>query len=431
MGSVLGIFSGQEPAGMAVTLLIVGLLAAGLVNVRRSFRRLREERDGIKNARRALQRPDTELPQGNAADVRRFLGVGESSLLGERVARVLKLRAAGLGHREVLQELTLEQIEGFGSHARFIATVLTLLGLVGTVVGMSMAMERISAAFANGQTPQQFPELIRSLNDTLGGMKTAFACTLAGLTGSVILSALNHALRRRQSALIREIEELIVCELLPRLEMVDPEADAASRKFATVLTASAERIEGLAASLAGAAEKYETGGGRIERSAEAFTTALNAFAESVTTLTGNQQEFTRTVSETRGSIEGLKSVMQEELRRLNDFQERSNKLLGERLGALEASQKSNRDLQESIVAYNDHFKEFIASSSSQLQSACQKLLVEVSQHYKEGIRDHVDQSHKEFSALLNEHTAKLQSFSNIMLEMHVNGRASHAARGKS
>src|SRR5206468_4273739 len=133
------------------------------------------------------------------ADIVAVLGIPRESLTGRRVERVLQLRSAGLRHPTILRELSADRIAGSGALARYIGAILTLLGLLGTVLGLSFALFNIQEAMGKVGNLSAFPELLRALGQTLLGMRTAFACTMAGLVAALLLSAFNHGVGRVQA----------------------------------------------------------------------------------------------------------------------------------------------------------------------------------------------------------------------------------------
>jgi biopolymer transport protein ExbB/TolQ len=415
MSEMWTIFASQDPIGATVNLVIAAVFLTGLFDVIVARLQLGRDRATIRSARVALA--DADLIASAPDKVLSELKIPPTSLLGKRVSRVIQLRDAGVGYRGVLQQLTLERIGNYGSHARFIASILTMLGLVGTVVGMSMAMLKISGAFTTATSVQALDELTHALGGTLEGMKTAFACTLAGLSGAVILASFNHILRRRQSAVVRELEEFVTCELLPALERVDPDADGASKAFATVLSDAAEKLTRLSDSVLSASERYNSSGAQMERTAVTLR-------EAVAHLAGQ----TVAVAEQQAALD-------------------------QRLAAIEESIKANRALQESIVTHNTELTRFIDNSTQHLQIALKQLLTDVNTHYRDGIVGHVEESQKKltgvisdnttrltavisdnttrFSELLGQHSIRLQSFSDIVLDMYANGSKSRVKEGQA
>jgi biopolymer transport protein ExbB/TolQ len=387
MNEIVNVFTSQEPSGLVVTWLIVAIFGIGVLDVLRSFIRLRRERKYVKTARAHL---DSIVAGMQGEPLLSALAVPPETLLGKRIARVVQLRVAGLGYRDVLQKLTVEHVERYGATARFIGTILTMLGLVGTVVGMSFAMLRMSGVFEHVNDVKALARLTEALSGTLQGMQTAFACTLAGLASAVVMSYLNYALRRLQSDVVRQIEEFVTCELLTAFERVDPDADNAAKAFAQVLTAATDNLSALCTTLAEVSTRYADTGTEMMKSATTLGTAV--------------QQLSAAASQ-----------------------------LDTRVTALEGSAKANRALQDSIVTYNEQFKGFVEKNTSQLEEGLKRLLHEVNQHYRDGVKNHVDgtqarlaqiitDNNARFSDLMGQHSTKLQSFSDMMLEVYVNGR---------
>jgi MotA/TolQ/ExbB proton channel family len=450
MGDLWSIFASQEPAGVAVDLLILCLFLIALWDVGKGLRKLREEVGVIGEAGRRLKAlaatPEggdgakTGLPVGPTDAVLSALGVPEHSLLGMRLARILEMRKAGLGYRDVLQKLTIERVEGFGSHSRFIATILTLLGLVGTVVGMSFAMLRISGAFQSsggGADAEQLSRLTQALNGTLEGMKTAFGCTLAGLSGAVLLAAANHFLRRRQSNVAATLEDFLVSELLPVLEKVDPEEDNSSRSVATALANAAEKIESLTSVMVISGENFENAGKQMSGAISALGSAATEFSEAASAMVGSHAEFTATMASTRTAVEGLSQTMRAELERMHAFSAQTAQALHaelERIHAFstQAGQAMHAELerihafstqaanefekrlkvieaaQADIRSHNETFEKFAERTAVHQEAAVRRMLGEVRQQFQDGM-----------GRLISEHSTKLQGFSDLMLEAMV------------
>ena len=198
------LFAGQQPVGVAVNLLIILLFAIACIDIYRGRRRLLRERVLVKLAAAQLHKPNPDLFDsavvGHSSEAwSKHLGIPPDTLLGHRVGRALQLRLAGLGSRDVLQQLTSEKLGSYGSLARQIGASLTLLGLLGTVFGLSLALLNIGDTSANIKGVEDLGRLSHALGGTMGGMETAFGCTLVGLLTAIVLSFLNFGLRRSQS----------------------------------------------------------------------------------------------------------------------------------------------------------------------------------------------------------------------------------------
>src|SRR5262245_3223246 len=101
----------DDPLGLLVNLVILALFALGSFDVVRAMMMLAGERRRIDRARGRLQ--SGQCPKDSPSSVIEFLGVPERGLLGRRIARVMQLRGAGVGQRNLLRRLTAERLEGY------------------------------------------------------------------------------------------------------------------------------------------------------------------------------------------------------------------------------------------------------------------------------------------------------------------------------
>jgi len=90
---------------------------------------------------------------------------------------------------------------------------LPLLGLLGTVVGFSVALVGMKKAAAN---MVDFSSFKGHMLDTLGGMQTAFLTTLGGIGGMLVVLLLNSMLcEARKRIMLLEDECLYLHVFLP------------------------------------------------------------------------------------------------------------------------------------------------------------------------------------------------------------------------
>ncbi len=96
---------------------------------------------------------------------------------------------------------------------RYIASLLIFLGLLGTFYGLATTVPAVvdtikSLAPQEGQTAADtFKNLMEGLEDQLGGMGTAFASSLLGLAGSLVVGLLELFASHGQNRFYMELEE--------------------------------------------------------------------------------------------------------------------------------------------------------------------------------------------------------------------------------
>jgi len=442
MSELWSVFFSQEPVGATVNTIITLLFLIGCWDVWSSRQRLSRELNLVKKASQRVadgeaEKKRSELnaePTGEGsvgetaknkgcpafppAEVLSYLGVPEGTLLGRRVFRTIELRKAGLGQRSALQSLTLERVEGYGALARYLATILTILGLLGTVFGLTLAMFRIQGAFTNVNSLQALSQLTQALGGTLEGMKTAFGCTMAGLLGAVLLSALNHNLRRYQSRVVSRLEEFVTCELLPAVEVVDPEANEAAKAFANTLAKSGEQMESVGSGLTAAATAYKTSSELISGSVTSLQNAVKDFSESLNRMSGDQKTFTETMQSTKSAVETLQKTLDTQLDAIRSFSEKSHELLETRLKDLENKADTNQQLLNKMGEYHTAFTAFVEKSTTDLQKTMKESVAAITKGVASEVQQLLAHEKKGVEAIVDAQRSALRSFSDMMFHYY-------------
>ncbi|MGF1551729.1 MAG: biopolymer transporter ExbB [Paracoccaceae bacterium] len=130
---------------------------------------------------------------------------------------------------------------------RYITTLLIFIGLLGTFWGLSQTVPAVvdtirSLAPAEGETSDAstFDRLMIGLEDQLGGMGTAFASSLLGLAGSLVVGLLELFAGHGQNRFYRELEEWL--SQFTRLGLVG-EGDGAEGALVALLERVDEGLE--------------------------------------------------------------------------------------------------------------------------------------------------------------------------------------------
>lgn len=91
-----------------------------------------------------------------------------------------------------------------------------MIGLLGTVFGLSIMVQHIGAALPTDPfDAAQVEKWRHEFQDVLGAMRTGFSSTLAGLLSAIALGWLNHRLAHAQSAFLDRLDRFTTEELLP------------------------------------------------------------------------------------------------------------------------------------------------------------------------------------------------------------------------
>jgi len=188
--------------------LIFGVFFLGLgVTYSNFLRLLREER--------VLRRAVAELQEGSrAADLALSL---PSSGLRDRIQGLLARPAqADLGDPAGQDALEARE-ETHAGWAKYITGVLTMLGLVGTFLGLMVAIDSI-----RGLTSLQDKEAFFSgVIGALDGMGTAFSTSLAGIFGAVVLGFEQLVFHFAQLSYLVRVQLLVERVLAPQVQPSD------------------------------------------------------------------------------------------------------------------------------------------------------------------------------------------------------------------
>lgn len=147
--------------------------------------------------------------EGNEAIIAPRLLAPLAALLRSRAA---KMQIGASSSRSILDSVG-TRIDEARDITRYIVNLLIFLGLLGTFYGLATTVpalvETIRAlAPANGESGiEVFGRLMGGLEKQLGGMGTAFASSLLGLAGSLVVGLLELFASHGQNRFYRELEE--------------------------------------------------------------------------------------------------------------------------------------------------------------------------------------------------------------------------------
>ena len=97
----------------------------------------------------------------------------------------------------------------------YILGILIILGLVGTLWGLTTAVIEVQPLLQDIDDLDQLPQISNALQETLKGMGTAFKTTLAGLITSLGLGALGWLFGFLNSVFLTRFETIVATEIIP------------------------------------------------------------------------------------------------------------------------------------------------------------------------------------------------------------------------
>lgn len=179
-----------------------------------------------------------------------------------KAPRLLAPLAAMLSERRARRSLTSTstrsildsvgtRIEEQRDLTRYLINLLIFLGLLGTFFGLATVVPAVvdtirSLAPQEGQSAiDVFDNLMSGLEGQLGGMGTAFASSLIGLAGSLVVGLLELFGSHAQNRFYRELEDWMSSITKIGIAGVEPEEALTAASVLTVIGQTAEQIDAL------------------------------------------------------------------------------------------------------------------------------------------------------------------------------------------
>lgn len=217
---------------------------------------------------------------------------------------------------------------------RYIASLLIFLGLLGTFYGLATTVPAVvdtikSLAPQEGQSAADtFKNLMSGLEDQLGGMGTAFASSLLGLAGSLVVGLLELFASHGQNRFYMELEEWL--SSITTLSLVGEGEGAAAGNDLSALYGFMEQTAMQIETLKDVTLRGEESRQNTDTSLAQLATAINAMVENTTTPGGaavddevferiatSQSEMTRILRDREESAGLLDSEARSRLRNID------------------------------------------------------------------------------------------------------------------
>lgn len=215
--SFIGILLYQRGFTQVLVMLLAGIVVATTVlklsKLQREFRALKKNPIPLNaNLDEPTSRQVANLQQSLAK---------ENSLIGTRCSRVLGAYIHS-GNRKAASEFAIEDSTFYSSASessytfpRILVWAIPLLGFIGTVIGISQAVNGFSGFLQEAGEIEQIKEGIGTVTS---GLAVAFDTTLLALFLSVLVMIPLVLVERQESQLLLAIDAYINDQLLPRLK---------------------------------------------------------------------------------------------------------------------------------------------------------------------------------------------------------------------
>ncbi len=170
-----------------------------------------------------------------------------AALLSERRSR----RALSSSSTRSILDSVATRLDESRDLTRYLINLLIFLGLLGTFYGLATVVPAVvdtirSLAPQEGQSAMEvFDNLMQGLEEQLSGMGTAFASSLLGLSGSLVVGLLELFASHAQNRFYRELEEWLSSITKLGVAGIDAEEGLNANNVLAVLEQSAIQIDAL------------------------------------------------------------------------------------------------------------------------------------------------------------------------------------------
>ncbi len=371
MNAVLDFFfSPERPFSLLINLLIMGMGGAAVAQIIRSgFVRIRREQAALATAKQGARSANS------AEEISELVPhLPEGSYIRNRVANLWRLKKAGdeINH-DALAELVRSDLDGTATFGRWAALTVVLVGLAGTLIGLTSSVRSADVALRNIES---ISAALGPLLQTFDGIQVAFSTTLMGVLWAASLSCTIVFMRRQQEQYLRQLEEFTLVRLIPRfrtsagLALVESARSLAAleqqldAQMHTIVDELRVRGAALTSTIDTSFDKLTAGFGersgellqRFEMLQNRFDAVLGVPAEETDSLAANLaklQGAVAAVQDVAVSVEQLMPQLEESIARQVDQQ--------------------TRDLNEAMTAYTGRLSDSVEQQDAIFESAVTRI----------------------------------------------------------
>jgi hypothetical protein len=247
-----------------------------------------------------------------------------------------------------------------------ISGILILLGLLGTVIGLSFSIVDIKKAFA-GFAGGELDKLIRTITDFMGNMETAFSTTMVGMGTTLILLLLLFFIDRRRDKLEGKYSTLMVSHVLPLLNVNDREESI--NEMTQSIRENSSLLKSLVENTVIASSEARAQYHLLVNAIAAMTKSLTSIREPFEEGNKIQGQILGIAADFKSGITELRDSTQSVSKSISDFIGSStitNSLLSKTVEQLQISQKVETDLHAQVTLTNTNMSTMINNWSEWL-----------------------------------------------------------------
>ena len=318
-----------------------------------------------------------------------------------------------------------------GGLSNYILGILIILGLIGTLRGLILAIDKVQLVLQDIQDIEQFPQIAEALRQTLAGMDTAFATTLVGLGTSLILGFGGWFFNLVNSAFLTNFERVVSTDVMPHFTQT-PELAIESNigqltkstdDFKNTVNLMGEKLLRLSdSSWDGSLQQLYVFVNMFGEASDILHKSSNEMAESqkgIQSIIGKSQE------EIQSTVKAFEKLTETSMIKIDGYQsaiESYKDSVGQSMSHLEEYQESLRKGLDNTV---DAFRELMTESMSKISDSHEAMRKGLDNtvdafrtyvtDYQEKMRDGLDNTVDAFRELMTESISKISHYQEALI----------------
>jgi hypothetical protein len=424
-------FSPSRPISLVVNAAIVLIAAHSLLQLwRRGFRSVRLEQRGLDEVRSYLTAsrisggrveetmespladPLKRAQANNALRIeleRCSNGLANSPLVQGRIKNLASLQRQGdeIDH-DALAAIIVSRLDGPVSVTRWAISAVVLLGLTGTLLGLTQAV-RAAAVLLGNASGATVSQAITAVTRTFDGVQVAFSTTLAGAVCAIGLGMAVAYVRRNQGRFLADFEEFTAVALIPAYRT---SAGLSLAQTAQKVAALEERLRETLSRLLGELERRgDHLANTVEQRFDLLTNEFSVRTERLITLFSETQSTVgKLLGEPGAEVPALTEVLTAVQRGVTELRaavETASTLIP----ALEESisrqiDQQTADINEAVHAYTGEIEKHVTKQSDAIETGMSRF-DELIPELGETIARGVDQQTSDINAALHAHAGEV------------------------
>lgn len=412
IGEVLSRFI--APLLIAVIVAIAIFFAWACRSLLRYKRELPEEHKGLKRVEQNYEKLRLTEKNPDVIEKELLIGVGSNTAVAQRVRDLHSIRSYGgdLDQAPLAEVLATREATKI-SFAKYVSSILVLLGLCGAILGLSKLVFQMAPELRTMQestkrrasTPnpantttaaernafdQSLDSLVKTMANSLEHTMYAFAASFLGIITSISLLYFNLRISSRQLQFLTELEDLTATKLIPIFkpprelselsEAVEAFKDASEYVSAvsTNLENTSTRVEKSMLDFDDIVFKFRTGTETLQQKDERINEAQATIEQLMREFTAGSKNIENYLSTSKASIESIIKIIGDSDKRfdraIEEWRKNNEKLLQEiqdvSTKAAKQTQDAREETQKAIDGISGLIKDSLTRQLETLNKNC-------------------------------------------------------------